>query len=201
MTIVLDMVLKRMLNATKFAASIIAILMISFATGCVSDLADVNPLKATVENEITDPNLIQQAKQQAQMSREQYEQQSSQQLGASQGEPTISGQQNQFQSAPTQTQVLPNPMAQPTQPTQLEPSVQHINISGLPTLSGVRVTGTIAAGADVTKALIKRENEDSIICKVGDSILLEADVYVIKTITSSGAVVVESKDSTQFVIQ
>ncbi len=168
-------------------------------TGCVSDLDSPSPLKATVDNEITDPAMLEQMQTQAEQSRQEYHEQSVMSDTTQSGVPPVTQYQDEVRPA-----MFTIPNDQPPVDPQVnveEPPVQHVNVSGLPTLAGVKVMGSIAAGRDLVKALIQREGEASVICKVGDSILLESDSYTIKTITASGAVVVESDDATHYVIK
>ena len=184
--------------------SLTVILILPTVSGCMSTTKPSTAFTAQVENEITDPSAIQNAKAQAAQSRVEFQQ--SQQNSGNQYavQPYDSSDYVQGQFIPAsgppeglQSGVVPVTGANFEVSPRNEKPAEKLNYARLP---NIRVVGTIAV-PDGAKVLIQRDKEDSIIRRVGEEIVHAGEKYSIKRITESGEVILESSNAQFFSIR
>lgn len=184
--------------------SLTVTLILSTASGCISTTKPSTAFTAQVENEITDPSAIQNAKVHAAQSRvefQQSQQNSGNQYAPQSYDPSGYGQ-GQFipASGPPegiQSGAVPVTGASFEVSPRDEKPVEKLNHASLP---NIRVVGTIAV-PDGAKALIQRDDEESVIRRVGEEIVHAGKKYSVRKITKSGEVILESPNAELFSIR
>lgn len=184
--------------------SLTLILVLSTVSGCISTTKPPTAFTAQVDNEITDPSAIQTAKAHAVQSRVEF-QQSQQNSGnqyASQPYDPSGYVQGQFipASGPPEG-IQPRTATVANASFEVSPrdqkAAEKLNYASLP---NIRVVGTIAV-PEGAKVLIQRDEEDSIIRRVGEEIVHAGEKYSIRKITESGEVILESPNAQFFSIR
>ena len=184
--------------------SLIVILILPTVSGCMSTTKPSTAFTAQVENEITDPLAIQNAKAQAAQSRVEFQQrqQNSGNQYAVQPYDSSGYVQGQFIPASGPPEGIQSGVV-PVTGTSFEVSprdekpAEKLNYARLP---NIRVVGTIAV-PDGAKVLIQRDEEDSIIRRVGEEIVHAGEKYSIRKVTESGEVILESSNAQFFSIR
>ena len=184
--------------------SLTLILVLSTVSGCISTTKPPTAFTARVDNEITDPSAIQNAKAQAAQSRVDFQQrqQNSGNQYASQPYDPSGYEQGQFIPASVPPEgIQPRTATVANASFEVSPrdqkAAEKLTYARLP---NIRVVGTIAV-PDGAKVLIQRDKEDSIIRRVGEEIVHAGEKYSIKRITESGEVILESSNAQFFSIR
>ena len=184
--------------------SLTVILILPTVSGCMSTTKPSAVFTAQVENELTDPSAIQNAKAQAAQSRVDFQQRQQNSGNQYAVQPYDSSGYVQGQFIPAsgppegiQSGVIPvNDTSFEVSPNDEKPA-EKLTYARLP---NIRVVGTIAV-PDGAKVLIQRDKEDSIIRRVGEEIVYAGEKYSIKKITESGEVILESSNAQFFSIR